>query len=69
MTEPAPSTGDATGEPAVDDVTRRVAEVADRPLAEHHEHLSRAHEDLHRALHDQPGDVLDQQAEDTPTTP
>ena len=41
-----------TGEPAVDDALSGVQDLADRPLSEHHEHLSRAHEALHEVLDD-----------------
>ena len=47
-----------TGEPAVDDALSGVQDLASRPLSEHHEHLSRAHEALHGVLHEpsQPAD-------------
>lgn len=41
-----------TGEPAVDDALSGVQDLAARPLSEHHDQLSRAHEALHEVLHD-----------------
>lgn len=39
-----------TGEPAVDAALQGLRDLAAAPLDEHHERLSRVHEDLHRAL-------------------
>lgn len=50
MTEPGGPT--LTGEPAVDAALSGVQDLASRPLSEHHEHLSRAHEALHGVLHE-----------------
>lgn len=43
-----------TGIPAVDEALRRVDALAERPVAEHHETLSAAHEALHDALQARP---------------
>jgi len=49
-------TGDAPAPPVVDHpvvaaALREVADLDDRPLPEHHDRLSRAHEVLHGVLH------------------
>ncbi len=40
-----------TGEAVVDDALLGLAELASVPLAGHPDHLARAHERLHQALH------------------
>jgi hypothetical protein len=39
-----------TGEPTVDDALEGLQDLDSAPLDEHHDRLSRVHEDLHRAL-------------------
>lgn len=55
MDEQVREPADATGVPAVDEVLRQVAQLADRPVPEHVEVFERAHEQLRRALDTQPG--------------
>jgi hypothetical protein len=51
---PAPTLPEAD-HPQVAEALRQVADLDDRPLAEHHDRLSRAHEVLHGVLHPDPG--------------
>lgn len=44
--EPAP----VTGQPEIDRATQAIEDLANRPLADHHDELARAHEVLHNAL-------------------
>jgi hypothetical protein len=44
-----------TGEPDVDRALESLQDLDSTPLAEHHERLSRVHEELHRALNPQQG--------------
>jgi hypothetical protein len=39
-----------TGQPAVDDALRELADLGSAPLADHHDRLAKAHEALHEAL-------------------
>lgn len=41
--------------PVVAEALRRVADLDERPLGEHHDRLSQAHEVLHTVLHPEPG--------------
>ncbi|NNG19478.1 hypothetical protein HJ590_07765 [Naumannella sp. ID2617S] len=56
MTEPQqandPGPVPTTGHARVDGVLTDLADLAERPLSEHHDALARAHEDLHRVLSD-----------------
>ncbi|OYO22111.1 hypothetical protein CGZ93_09430 [Enemella dayhoffiae] len=56
MTEPQqakdPGPVPTTGHARVDGVLADLADLAERPLTEHHDALARAHEDLHRVLSD-----------------
>lgn len=53
-----------TGEPAVDDALSGVQDLAARPLSEHHEQLSRAHEALHDVLHE-PSRTAESESDDS----
>lgn len=61
MTEPTPvhpenaDTGSATGHPEVDAVLTSLTELADRPVEDHLEVLSAAHERLHTTLDEHRG--------------
>ena len=45
----------AVDHPAITEALQQVADLEDRPLAEHHARLSRVHEVLHEVLHPEPG--------------
>jgi hypothetical protein len=54
MSEPTtagPLSPPTVDHPEVAEALRLVADLEDRPLSEHHERLSRAHEGLHGVLH------------------
>ncbi len=47
---PAPDGPPTSDQPEVDEALRRVVDLSDVPLADHHERLERAHEVLHGVL-------------------
>ncbi len=62
MTEPQPDEPDQrphTGVDQIDDALTELDGIADQPVADHHDRLSRVHESLHTALH-QPAERPDE---------
>ena len=55
MSETPPETGDQE----IDAAMGEVRQLEELPVADHHEVLGRAHEELHRALQRDPGSATD----------
>ncbi|WP_152364819.1 hypothetical protein [Microlunatus speluncae] len=66
MTQPdGPDDRPRTGVDQIDDALTELDGIAEQPVADHHDRLSRVHESLHTALH-QPADLPDDPALGTP---
>jgi hypothetical protein len=51
---PGPPSVPPVEHPVVAEALQQVADLDERPLSEHHDRLSRAHEVLHAVLHPEP---------------